>query len=78
MINREITSLLINKLNDNKIILLMGPRQVGKSTLVNLLSKDFQDPLTWWNGDDADIRIMLKDSNYGYLKTLLGNTKPAT
>ena len=72
---REISRIIDKRLADNKVLILSGARQVGKSTLIREMSKKFTEPVLWLNGDDADIRTRLKDTNSGYLKTFLGNTK---
>lgn len=60
---------------DNKAIILFGSRQVGKSTLLKHLDTEFQNPILWWNGDDADIREMLSNPNSTKLKNFLGKAK---
>lgn len=51
MINREFTHILQQKLRKGKVILLVGPRQVGKTTLINELLKDKN--YLFLNGDDT-------------------------
>ncbi len=75
MIQRAIVDSIKKRLNDEKAIIILGARQVGKSTLLNQLEKYFNQPCLWWNGDDADIRELLKQTNATQLKSLLGNTK---
>jgi len=71
MINREITNLIQEKMNDQKVIVLLGPRQVGKTTI---LKKEFFDGNTLLlNGDDADIRANLSNTTSAFLKQLIGN-----
>lgn len=73
MINRSIINQLKKKINDKKVIVLLGPRQVGKTTL---LKDQFTDHNTLWlNGDDADVRIKLSNATSTYLKKLMGNHK---
>lgn len=75
MIKREIKEAVQKRLDDQKAIVLFGPRQVGKSTLIQQLSSDFNQPVTHWNGDDADIRTLLSNPTSSLLKTYLGNTQ---
>ncbi len=75
MIKRAIVHSIKKRLSDEKALIILGARQVGKSTLLNELDKHFKQPCLWWNGDDADIRELLKKSNATQLKSLLGNTK---
>ncbi|MBS1919116.1 MAG: ATP-binding protein [Bacteroidetes bacterium] len=75
MIERAIASVLEKKLKDNKAIILLGPRQAGKSTLLQLLQKQFGQPIAWWNGDEADIRSLLEHPTSTRLKSLIGKNK---
>lgn len=74
-IQRLLQDKLTRKLQDPKAIILFGPRQVGKSTLMKHYADRFQEPILWWNGDDADIREMLGSPSATKLKTLIGKAK---
>lgn len=74
-ISRQIQAKISKKINDNKAIILFGPRQVGKSTLLKNHADQFQSPILWWNGDDADIREMLNNPSSTKLKTLIGKAR---
>lgn len=75
MTSRAISNSIAKHLKDEKAIILLGPRQVGKSTLLQQLSSTFSSPVTWWNGDDADIRAILTNTTSTALRSLLGKTK---
>lgn len=75
MISREIIQNIHSKLDDNKAIILMGPRQVGKTTLLKYLQKEMNIPSVWWNGDEPDIRRILTESTSTQLKGLIGKAK---
>ncbi|TXD81458.1 ATP-binding protein [Subsaximicrobium wynnwilliamsii] len=70
MILREISKLLEQKIKDSKIIILVGPRQVGKTTLLKTMFKT--EATLWLNGDDADVRSKLSNTSSTYLKQLVG------
>lgn len=75
MIKRAIEDKIISRLKDKKVIILLGPRQAGKSTLLHLLEEKFRQPIAWWNGDEADIRTLLENPTSTRLRSLLGNSK---
>ncbi|MBC6111464.1 ATP-binding protein [Pedobacter fastidiosus] len=75
MISRAISNSIEKHLKDEKAIILLGPRQVGKSTLLQQLSSKFEAPIIWWNGDDADIRTILSNTTSTALRSLLGKAK---
>jgi len=73
MIERTITERIKLDYSDRKIVILFGPRQVGKTTLLKsyFTSKD----TLWLNGDDYDIRQQLAKPNATFLKQLIANNK---
>lgn len=75
MIKRSLEPIITAKLNDNKAIILLGPRQTGKSTILQLLKKQLKQPTAWWNGDESDIRSLLEKPTSTQLKSLIGNNK---
>ncbi len=52
---------------DNKIILLTGPRQVGKTTLSKMLENDFD----FFNFDNIDDRLSLQEKSWDRSKPLV-------
>lgn len=75
MIERGIEHIIEKKLKDNKAIILLGPRQAGKSTLLELVQKKFHQPVAWWNGDETDVRSLLEHPTSTKLKSLIGKNK---
>jgi predicted AAA+ superfamily ATPase len=73
MINRVINELIEKRLNRGKAIVLLGPRQVGKTTLINEFLK--QREFLFLNGDDADHRELLENAGTTKLKSVIGNHK---
>lgn len=70
---RIIHSQIENKLGNGKAIVLVGPRQVGKTTLIQeiLKSKDF----LFLNGDDPTVRQVLNSPNTKELQNIIGEKK---
>ena len=75
MIKRSLEAAITKKLKDNKAIILLGPRQAGKSTLLQLLKAQLKQPIAWWNGDETDIRSLLEKPSSTQLKSLIGKNK---
>lgn len=74
MIHRTLEDIISPLLGNNKAIIIMGARQVGKSTLLNQMFGSTKDVL-WMNGDDTDIQALFKDISSTRLKALIGNNK---
>ncbi|MDR1082906.1 MAG: ATP-binding protein [Coriobacteriales bacterium] len=71
MIERAIAKQLKKHLSDSKAIVVMGPRQVGKTTALKALLKERNDVL-WLNGDEADVRMLFEQATSTRLRTLIG------
>lgn len=72
MIKRTIESQMVPLLNGKKAIIIMGARQVGKSTLLNMLLSQREDVL-WLTGDDVDVQGMFSQISAARLKAVIGN-----
>lgn len=75
MINRALSGIISAKLKDSKAIILLGPRQAGKSTILRQMQAQLKHPIAWWNGDETDIRSLLEKPSSTLLKSLIGNNK---
>lgn len=73
MIKRELFNLIKTKLDSGKAIIVLGPRQTGKTTLLNFLSENTER--LWLNCDDPTVRDLLENANLARLKTLIGNKR---
>jgi uncharacterized protein len=73
MIERTIQQRIELRLFKGKALLLFGPRQAGKSTLIETILAD-KDHL-YLNGDDADVRELLTNTTATKLKAVVGNKK---
>lgn len=72
MINRRLRAQIEARLFKGKAILLYGPRQTGKSTLVKTILAAQDLSFLYLNGDEADVRNLLLDTNSAKLKALVG------
>lgn len=75
MVPRLLLTKIQKRLQDNKAIILLGPRQVGKTTLLNAIIYEYKNNHVLWDGDEADIRTMLANPTSGALKNLIGKNK---
>lgn len=74
MIERILTNTIKAKLGTGKAIILMGPRQVGKTTLLRTLFPNTDDVL-FLNGDELDVRQLFENVSATRLKAIIGNKK---
>lgn len=74
MIVRQLETEILKNSNDNKVVVLLGARQVGKTSLLTKLTEN-QNNVLWLYGDDADTREYLANPNATKIKNLIGNNK---
>lgn len=74
MIPRTLGQLIQKKLFGGKAIIILGARQVGKTTMIKNLFGESSDML-WLNGDEPDIQNLFKDMSSTRFKAIFGNKK---
>lgn len=74
MIHRQLEEQITPLLGIGKAIVIMGARQVGKSTLLETIFRD-RDNILWMTGDDLDVQELFGQMTSTRLKALLGNAK---
>lgn len=74
MIERQLSEIISQKLFTGKAIILMGPRQVGKTTILRELFGNRQDSI-WLNGDESDIQKLFEDISSTRLNALFADKK---
>ena len=75
MIKRLLTERIEKKLNSGKVIVLYGPRQCGKTTLLKMLVERKKLPYLWLNCDEPDTRLLLSNKTSTNLKQLIKGKK---
>lgn len=70
MIARTLEHVLKERFGRGKAIVVLGPRQVGKTTLVNHCLADHE--VLFLNGDDINVRRTLETAGVSVLKALIG------
>jgi len=74
MIERAIKPHISDKLGKGKAILLFGPRQTGKTTLLHQILDEKQDVM-WLYGDEADVQHLFENATSTRLKSVFGTSK---
>ncbi|NOX85888.1 MAG: AAA family ATPase, partial [Chlorobi bacterium] len=74
MIKRELETTILKRIDSKKAIIILGPRQSGKTTLIeNILSKKGKYLLL--DCDDPLVREQLQNANTEKLKQIIGSNK---
>ena len=75
VIKRTIQEKIEDKLFKGKVIILYGPRQVGKTTIVKEIQNKNISNSIYFNCDEPDIREKFENKTSTFLKELIGNKK---
>lgn len=73
MISRIIQAKVQAKMGRGKAIIILGPRQVGKTTLIRQILE--KETYLFLDGDDPTVRNLLTNPNTEQLKSIIGNNK---
>jgi len=74
MIHRKLEKIINSKLNRGKAIIIMGARQVGKTTMLREQFSDSSETV-WLNGDDPDVHALFENITSTRLMSVFGAKK---
>ena len=72
---RELSNLILKKLQPNKVVILYGARRVGKTMLVKEILANVNEPILMLNGDDINVHDKLSIRSIENYKQILGTCK---
>lgn len=75
IIIRSVGAFMLDRFFEGKAIILLGPRQAGKTTLIESILREREEKILELNGDEADVRELLDKCTSTRLKALLGESK---
>jgi len=75
IIKRYLQDTITARLFKGKVIIVLGARQVGKTTLIENILSDLDSPTIELNGDEADVRELLSDTTSTRLQAIVGRNK---
>ncbi|MEZ4685808.1 MAG: ATP-binding protein [Bacteroidia bacterium] len=74
-IQRTLFEKIKSRLFQGKVILILGPRQVGKTTLVRSLVASSDKKAVYFNADEPNIPPLFSNRTSAELKTIIGSNK---
>lgn len=75
MINRLLEPILKAKVDYSKAIVVLGPRQVGKTTLIEAIANELSKDYLYINGDDPSVRLAWSNPSQAFINTYIGEHK---
>lgn len=73
MISRKLANRFIEHLIPNKVVILFGPRQAGKTTLLRDIVDHLDETVLWLNGDEPDVRQIFPKMTSTQFRALIGD-----
>lgn len=64
-----------SKVDYRKAIIILGPRQVGKTTLIKKIAQEVHENFIYVNGDDPEMRSLWRDASQNRIRMLVGGVK---
>jgi predicted AAA+ superfamily ATPase len=75
MIKRQLQNKIKEELFNGKAIVVFGPRQSGKTTMVKTIVQNLNKSVKWLNGDEADVRSFFTDATSTKLRAIVGDAQ---
>lgn len=75
MILRHLVDVLKENSTSGKVLMITGPRQAGKTTLVRKLAAEIGRPFIALNGDLQEVRTRFADISLPNLQSIIGNNE---
>jgi uncharacterized protein len=75
MIKRQLQEKVEERIYGGKAIVLIGARQVGKTTLVKRILETRKTEIQFFDGDDPTVRRLLDDPNTEQIRQLIGEAE---
>ena len=75
MIKRALQKTLEGKIDFKKAIVILGPRQVGKTTLITKIAASLNEDYLYINGDDPATRTLWDNPTQAFINNYIGNYK---
>jgi predicted AAA+ superfamily ATPase len=72
-IQRQISSQIKDDFFKGKIIVILGARQVGKTTLIKSITSKLTERVLWLDGENADVQLLFQNMNSEKAKHIAGN-----
>jgi len=72
---RSVQESIQKKFFSGKAIVLLGPRQVGKTTLIETILRGREEKFLYLDGDDSTVRKILEKANTETLRAIIADNK---
>src|SRR6185437_3741801 len=75
MIKRQLKDALKKRIDYKKAIVVLGPRQAGKTTLITEIASELSKEYLYINGDDPAVRLAWNNPSQAFINKYIGNYK---
>ncbi len=75
LVKRAIKIQIQQLLTQNKVLLVLGTRRVGKTYLIKSIQEDYKQAMVILNGEDFDVQELLRNRSVSNYKRIVGTAK---
>jgi len=75
VLKRSLYDQLSSKLTPGKVLLILGPRRVGKTFLLHRFLEGISEPYLYWSGEDTELGKLLENRSVEHYRNLTGGKK---
>ncbi len=75
IVKRLLQDKLQSKLLPGKVLVVLGPRRVGKTFLLNQILANVAEPFLYWSGEDTELWKLLETRSVAHYRNLIGSHK---
>lgn len=73
IIQRSLKNQLLSQFRPGKVLLLLGPRRVGKTFLLQQILAETTEPHLYWSGEDTELWKLLENRSVAHYRNLIGS-----
>ena len=75
VLKRLLEKKVLSRLQPGKVVVILGPRRVGKTFLLNQILAKITEPYLLWSGEDTELWKLLERRSVAHYRNLLGRYK---
>ena len=75
LVDRTLEDQILQNFSENKVVVLLGARRIGKTVLLNQIIDKIEEPFLFFNGEDFTTIELLERRSIQHYKNIIGNRK---
>lgn len=75
LVDRTLEDQILQNFSENKVVVLLGARRIGKTVLLNQIIDKIEEPFLFFNGEDFTTMELLERRSIQHYKNIIGDRK---